>query len=160
MNLPTTLEEIGNYAFYCCENLQSVTLPNSLTELGDGAFNNCLNLTSVTVEWTEPIPLTSSSTFSNCDNCILYVPDGCKAAYESADYWKDFKEIKEMSEMYILGDVNNDGTISVTDVGMIISYILQTNPAGFNKDAADLNGDGTISVTDVGALITKILQVK
>ena len=42
-------------------------------------------------------------------------------------------------------------------MGMMISYILQTNPAGFNKDAADMNGDGEITVTDVGALITKIL---
>ena len=57
----------------------------------------------------------------------------------------------------LIGDVNGDGSISVTDVGMMISYILGQNPSGFNKDAADLNGDGTISVTDVGALITKIL---
>lgn len=60
-------------------------------------------------------------------------------------------------QTYILGDVNGDGSISVTDVGMTISFILGQNPVGFNEDAADLNGDGTISVTDVGALITKIL---
>ena len=59
-----------------------------------------------------------------------------------------------------LGDVNGDGSLSVTDVGMMISYILQTNPEGFNKDAADMNGDGDITVTDVGALITKILTGK
>ena len=57
----------------------------------------------------------------------------------------------------LIGDVNGDGSISVTDVGMTISFILGQNPVGFNEDAADLNGDGTISVTDVGALITKIL---
>jgi len=61
---------------------------------------------------------------------------------------------------YELGDVNGDGKVSVTDVGMMISYILQTNPAGFNKDAADMNGDGKVSVTDVGLAITKILSGK
>jgi len=57
----------------------------------------------------------------------------------------------------LIGDVNGDGVISVTDVGMLISHILQTNPSGFVEAAADLNGDGVISVTDVGSLITKIL---
>lgn len=65
-----------------------------------------------------------------------------------------------VSAAYTLGDVNGDGKVSVTDVGMMISYILQTNPAGFNKDAADMNGDGKVSVTDVGLAITKILSGK
>ena len=63
----------------------------------------------------------------------------------------------KVTEKILIGDVNGDGSLSVTDVGMMISYILQTNPEGFNKDAADMNGDGDITVTDVGALITKIL---
>lgn len=65
-----------------------------------------------------------------------------------------------VSAAYKLGDANGDGKVSVTDVGMMISYILQTNPAGFNKDAADMNGDGKVSVTDVGLAITKILSGK
>ena len=65
-----------------------------------------------------------------------------------------------VSGAYTLGDMNGDGKVSVTDVGMMISYILQTNPAGFNKDAADMNGDGKVSVTDVGLAITKILSGK
>ena len=36
------------------------------------------------------------NTFHNCSNAILYVPKGSKAAYEAADYWKDFKLIIEM----------------------------------------------------------------
>ena len=58
----------------------------------------------------------------------------------------------------VIGDVNGDGTLSVTDVGMMISFILGQNPEGFNKDAADMNGDSEVTVTDVGALITKILS--
>jgi len=59
---------------------------------------------------------------------------------------------------YLLGDVNGDGSISVTDVGMIISHILEKTPTDFNTKAADMNGDGDITVTDVGVLITKILS--
>ena len=39
-----------------------------------------------------------SSVFSNRTNATLYVPAGSKAAYEAADYWKEFKEIVEMEE--------------------------------------------------------------
>ncbi len=69
-------------------------------------------------------------------------------------------DVSFSAKNYELGDVNGDGKVSVTDVGMMISYILQTNPAGFNKDAADMNGDGKVSVTDVGLAITKILSGK
>ena len=58
---------------------------------------------------------------------------------------------------YTLGDVNGDGSISVTDVTMVISHILGQTPDGFNKDAADINGDGDISVTDVTMIIGIIL---
>ena len=60
----------------------------------------------------------------------------------------------------IPGDANGDGTVSVTDVTMTISYILGQAPDGFNVEAADVNGDGSISVTDVTTIISIILGNK
>ena len=56
------------------------------------------------------------------------------------------------------GDVNGDGKINVTDVGMVIDDILENTPANFVKAAADLNGDGKVNVTDVGLVIDIILS--
>ena len=56
------------------------------------------------------------------------------------------------------GDVNNDGFVSVTDVGCAINYILEQVPSVFIFDAADMNGDKDISVTDVGMIINLILN--
>ena len=59
---------------------------------------------------------------------------------------------------YTPGDVNNDGSVSVTDVGCAINYILEQVPSLFVFEAADMNQDGTVSVTDVGIIINLILS--
>ena len=58
-------------------------------------FEGCSGLTSVKVDLETPLSI-SSSTFSNRNNATLYVPAGSKAAYESAENWKEFKEIVEV----------------------------------------------------------------
>lgn len=58
--------------------------------------------------------------------------------------------------IHLLGDVNGDGEVDVTDVALVTSHILGTTPANFIEAVADLNGDGDIDVTDI-ALITKII---
>ncbi|MBQ2993058.1 MAG: leucine-rich repeat domain-containing protein [Alistipes sp.] len=40
---------IGNWAFYDCSSLTSVTIPDSVTTIGYGAFYDCTALTSVTI---------------------------------------------------------------------------------------------------------------
>ena len=55
---------IGDYAFYDCSGLTSVTIPNSVTSIGNWAFDGCSGLTSVTI----PNSVTSIGgyTFSGC----------------------------------------------------------------------------------------------
>ena len=44
-----SVTSIGDYAFYECEGLTSVTIPNSVATIGEQAFCDCSGLTSVTI---------------------------------------------------------------------------------------------------------------
>jgi len=46
--IPNSVTSIGDYAFYDCTSLTSVTIPSSVTSIGSHAFYICTNLTSVT----------------------------------------------------------------------------------------------------------------
>lgn len=43
------LTSIGDYAFYGCSGLTSITIPNSVTSIGNWAFRGCSGLTSITI---------------------------------------------------------------------------------------------------------------
>ena len=44
-----SVTSIGDYAFYDCTSLASITIPDSVTEIGDHAFSDCTSLASVTI---------------------------------------------------------------------------------------------------------------
>ena len=93
--IPNSVKSIGKYAFYNCSGLTSVTIPNSVTSIGSSAFGVC-DLTSVTMQNENPISITSDVFPYRRSKTILRVPKGCKTAYEAAEYWKDFKYIREI----------------------------------------------------------------
>jgi len=47
--IPSSVNSIGNFAFYNCSGLTSITIPNSVTSIGRYAFYNCNALNSVTI---------------------------------------------------------------------------------------------------------------
>jgi len=53
----------------------------------------------------------------------------------------------------LVGDVNGDGTVNISDVNALIGYIL----ADQSSANGDMNGDGTVNISDVNALIGIIL---
>lgn len=58
----------------------------------------------------------------------------------------------------MLGDVNNDGEVSIADVTTLIDYLLGVEGESFNKFNADVNGDNKITIADVTTLIDMILN--
>ena len=62
---------------------------------------------------------------------------------------------------FLLGDVNNDGKISITDVADLIDYLAMGEEfVTINLDAADVNGDNKVSIADVADLIDLVLGME
>ena len=65
---------IGNYAFYFCENLTSLTLPDSVMSIGDSAFDTCRGLTNITIP--EGVTNIGDCAFYDCSNLTsITIPD-------------------------------------------------------------------------------------
>ena len=141
--IPDNVVSIGNMAF-TGSNITSVIIPSSIESIGKAAFS-CYSLKSVTVMHQEPMAIDEEA-FANRANATLYVPSGCKAAYEAAEYWKDFKEIIEMGETAPI-TIGKSGKASYCgDKSLDFSFSEEVKAyiaTGFDKD------EGTIWLTRV-----------
>jgi hypothetical protein len=56
------------------------------------------------------------------------------------------------------GDVNDDGTVDISDVTVLIDYLLSGNAQSVNLEAADVDASGNVDIADVTEIIDKLLS--
>ena len=70
-----------------------------------------------------------------------------------------FKELTA-NEAYEMGDVNMDGTIDISDVVLVVNYVLGSVDTSAEYGVltyGDMNSDSTVDISDVVAIVNKIL---
>ena len=119
-----------------------------LTYMVDGKVYKTYQMAAGSTITPEPDPTKEGYTFSGWSTIPETMPEHDVIVYGTF----------AKNTTYIPGDVNDDGSVSVTDVGCTINYILEQVPSPFIFEAADMNGDNSVSVTDVGMIINLILS--
>lgn len=73
--------------------------------------------------------------------------------------------LSDLAKMYfsvdataLVGDVNQDGEVNITDVVCLVNYLLTGDGTGIDLVAADVNCDGEINITDAVTLLNLILE--
>lgn len=107
---------------------------------------------------------------SNTRNVIRYNPNNSNGSplfscYSSSSTTGSLPQIYRQKAIVvsIVGDVNNDGYITISDVTALVNIILgkdNTEPHQYNHVSADVNQDGNVTIADVTALVNIILGKK
>lgn len=147
---------IGDYAFY--NNDQAVTfyLPASVNYLGTKAMAGMTGLQRIKSLATE-VPLLGDSVWAGVNQPLVKLEvesNEVADLYDQAEQWKEFHVLRR----YLLGDVNDDGTVDLLDLTTLINYLLDKDPSPFVYQAANVNDDEEVNLNDLTGLITILLS--
>ena len=155
ITIPSSVTEIGYYAFSEYSSLTNITIPNNVTAIDDGAFNNCENLTTVTIG--SGVTYIGYEAFFNCaavtdvycfaDPDALTWDDGeCDDFMEGKATLCHVADATKFKEKWSTGDPEVD--VNVTFVGDLTSIDVTSKMADRRSDVYyDLNGRRVMNPT-------------
>lgn len=169
--IPEGVEKIGEKVFSECQNLVKVALPSTLKKIGTGAIDfNLSNPTPTIVSHmkepctVEPHDIGVLMTYDyvaqkdiyagmeyNYTSPYLYIPEGCREAYEAAGAWTGCSLIFEGDPI----DVEYDGMNYVCATGSKEAMLVKGSYDG-NEDFKDIVVPEIITVGDVEYTVTVI----
>ena len=176
--IPKSVTSIGQFAFWGCTGLTSVTIPDKATSIGNGAFGGCTGLTGMTI----PNGITSIGyrAFEGCSGLTsVIIPNSVTAMGNNAFY-----DCQSLTDVFSY--ITNPSAITM---GLYVFYqesadysgrtlhVPQRKAGAYRTDSnwypyfgaivemestgwlpGDVNGNGEVNIADVNALIDIILD--
>jgi hypothetical protein len=129
VTIPSSVTNIGHGAFASCSNLASVAIPDSVTSIGICAFWNCTGLTSVTLSTN--ITSLGASEFDSCTSLTsVIIPNGVLKIGGSA-----FHNCTSLTSVMIPASVNNIGIYAFDSETSLMAIMV--DPQNFNYGSVD-----------------------
>ncbi len=109
---------IGNYTFYSCSSLASITIPDSVTSIGGSAFYNCTSLTSITIP--DSVTSIGSNAFYNCTSLTsITIPDSVTSIG-----WYAFEYCTRLTSITIPDSVTSIGNYAFSHCTSLTSVTI------------------------------------
>ena len=136
--VPNTVTQIGNDAFYDCKNLESVTIPDSVELIGDDAFHFC-TVTSVTIG--NNVKRIGTGAFDGCDRLEnVTLPDGLEdIGYFAFNYCTSLRNLIIPDSVTSIGYQAFNGCLSLKEI------TLPFIPVGSSSALSGIFGDSVPS---------------
>ena len=146
--------------FADCINLTKINLCNDMYSFYrvDEMFCNCTSLKTIYVskEWEMMYaPSNYDNTFENCISLEGNMGTTFNPLWISSEYARIDRGEAAPGYFTLLGDVNQDSTISISDITGLIDLLLTNSDA---PAAADVNDDSAINISDVTSLVDELLS--
>ena len=150
-----------------CQSLTSLDLSSFNTSQVismSNMFDNCANLRTIYVGdgWDTAAVAISQDMFKNCTSLVggqgtTFDANHTDKAYAHIDGGMSNPGYFTDKNASLRGDVNGDGSVSISDVTALIDYLLTGNASGINMSGADANRDSSINISDVTVIIDYLL---
>ena len=122
-------------------NLGSSTVNTVVSGLKAGEWKKAIDVNNIAAGLTAiPVTLNSTQSFS--------IPAGGYQVYYNGEPAVDF----------LLGDVNNDGEVNISDITKLIDILLDGTIDESLLQRADVNNDGEVNISDISKIIDIILN--
>lgn len=148
---------IGEFTFWNCYYIETITIPKTVKEINDSAFTNTW-VSRIVFEGDAPI--IDERAFAGSVANIYYPEDNPTWTAEVMQSCGGNGIVWFPYSNYIKGDVNGDGLLSNTDVVMIARYLVEL----YDEDTieaieahCDMDGDGKISNIDLIKIVRIIV---
>lgn len=108
VNLPASIQRIGDGAFLQCEQLTSIHLPEGLTNIGDEVFRGCTRLTTVNIP--KDVTRIGASAFAFCSKLTsIDIPSKVRSIGELAFIGCESMVKASYASIEQLCSISNDG---------------------------------------------------
>ena len=152
----------GQYSYTQGNRYGNTQMMMNIREQNDGSYMVlCFSLSNTPISGHEGaiLSLDITSDGSLDDGSYEGAIRGIKfSTTEDADALLPDATFKVNVSKYELGDVNNDGSVSISDITMAVNYILGKASDKFHASHGDMNHDGEINISDLSEMVEIILN--
>ena len=145
ISIPNNVTSIGSSAFESCSQLASIEIPSSVTSIGDYAFSGCSGLTSVNIP--EDVTSIGERVFMNCSQLAsIEIPKSVTSIGKYA-----FSGCSGLTSITILGGVTSIGDFAFSSCSQLASIEIPKSVTSIGKYAFS-GCSGLTSITILGGV--------